>query len=214
MKRRTVLKAAFFPLMLLFALELSAQQGEISLGIPALSGSDTVDINTLRAREEFRIGVQAYHRYSFNEAILSFERSLAFRPGEPIILDWLGRSYFSSGIESAAFRMWQAAAEGYGLSSSMGMLIASRLHTLQNHRVLLPVPNDAVRYVESGRFPGTNNDIILYRHPSAFLPLKDGSVWVVAYGSNEIVRIGVNGLITDRRRGPLTGFDRPYDMVQ
>jgi len=37
---------------------------------------------------------------------------------------------------------------------------------------------------------------------------------VVAFGSNEIVRIGVNGTVMDRRRGPIQGFDRPYDIVR
>jgi DNA-binding beta-propeller fold protein YncE len=46
------------------------------------------------------------------------------------------------------------------------------------------------------------------------LPLEDGSSWVVAYGSNELVRIDVNGVIRERIRGPLNGFDRPYDMVR
>jgi len=56
-------------------------------GIPAPPGYEGADMDTLRAREEFRIGVQAYNRFSYNEAILSFERSLSFRPGEPLILD-------------------------------------------------------------------------------------------------------------------------------
>ncbi|WP_461248041.1 NHL repeat-containing protein, partial [Treponema sp. R6D11] len=42
----------------------------------------------------------------------------------------------------------------------------------------------------------------------------DGTVWVVAYGSNELVKIDVNGLIRDRKRGPLNGFDRPYDLAR
>jgi DNA-binding beta-propeller fold protein YncE len=36
----------------------------------------------------------------------------------------------------------------------------------------------------------------------------------VAYGSNEIIRIDPNGLIRQRRRGPINGFDRPYDLVR
>jgi DNA-binding beta-propeller fold protein YncE len=39
-------------------------------------------------------------------------------------------------------------------------------------------------------------------------------VWVVGYGSNEIVKIDVNGIVRDRKRGPVNGFDRPYDMVR
>ena len=193
---------------------LPAQQ-TFNPGIPAPAGFDGPDIDTLRAREEFRIGVQAYNRFAFNEAILSFERALAFRPGEPLILDWLGRAYFHSGIENAAFSAWQAAAAGFGLASGEGILITSRLQTLRNRRILLPVPDDNVRYVESGRYPGMNHGVVLYRQPTSVLPLNDGSAWVVAFGSNEIVRIDVNGIIRERRRGPmLIGFDRTYDLVR
>jgi len=50
------------------------------------------DVNAINAAAEFRIGIHAYNRYAFNEAILSFERALAFRPGEAIIMDWLGNA--------------------------------------------------------------------------------------------------------------------------
>jgi len=177
-------------------------------------GIDGTDLNTVRAREEFRIGVQAYYRFSYNEAILSFERALSFRPGEPLILDWLGKAYYRSGIENAAFRVWQAAAAGYGFSSGQGMLISSRMETLRNRRILFPVADDEVRYVESGRFPGKTSEQIYYRQPSSVLSLNDGSSWIVAYGSNEILRIDPNGIIRERKRGPFNGFDRPYDLVK
>jgi len=162
------------------------------------------DLDTVQAREEFRIGVQAYYRFSYNEAIRSFERALSFWPGEPLILDWLGKSYYRSGIENTAFRVWQAAAEGYGISSGQGMLISSRMETLRNRRLLLPVADDEVRYVESGRYPGKNNEMVYFRQPTSVLALNDGSAWVVAYGSNEILRIDPNGIIRERKRGPLT----------
>jgi DNA-binding beta-propeller fold protein YncE len=178
------------------------------------------DISTLSAREEFRIGVQAYNRYAFNEAILSFERALSFRPGEALILDWLGRAYYRSGLEETALRQWAAAARSYGWSTGPGLLLGSRVETVSNRRSLLSsaagafAPDDDVRYVEAGRFSGKNEDIVLYRQPTAVLPLEDGSSWVVAYGSNELVRLDVNGVIRERRRGPANGFDRPYDLVK
>jgi len=177
-------------------------------------GIDGSDLDTVRAREEFRIGVQAYYRFSYNEAILSFERALSFRPGEPLILDWLGKAYYRSGIENTAFRAWQAAATGYGFSSGQGMLISSRMETLRNRRILFPVADDEVRYIESGRYPGKTGDLVFYRQPSSVLALNDGTVWVVAYGSNEILRIDANGIIRERKRGPVNGFDRPYDLVK
>ncbi|GHV96471.1 hypothetical protein AGMMS50293_27910 [Spirochaetia bacterium] len=177
-----------------------------------VTGGD--DINALHAAEEFRIGVQAYYRYAFNEAILSFERSLAFRPGEAVILDWLGKAYYRSGLEDTALRQWRAALDAYGRNSGPGMLLGTRIETVSNRRFLLPVANDEVRYVEAGRYPGRYEDYVLFHQPTAVLPADDGSAWVVAYGSNEIVRIDVNGVVKDRKRGPLNGFDRPYDLVR
>jgi DNA-binding beta-propeller fold protein YncE len=176
-----------------------------------VSGSD---MNTVNAAEEFRIGVQAYYRYAFNEAILSFERALSFRPGEALILDWLGKAYYRSGFEETALRQWSAAAEAYGSGSGPGMILLSRIETVANRRFLLPVADDEIRYVEAGRYPGRYGDYVLFRQPTAVLPEADGSAWVVAYGSNEIVRIDVNGVVKDRKRGPLNGFDRPYDLVR
>jgi DNA-binding beta-propeller fold protein YncE len=172
------------------------------------------DLNAVNAREEFRIGVQAYNRFAFNEAILSFERALSFRPGEPLILDWLGRSYYRSGFENIALRQWQSALQGYGSSSGEALLLSSRIETVRNRRSFLPVADDDVRYVEAGRYPGRYESLTYYRQPTSVLPLEDGTVWIVAYGSNEIVRMDVNGLIRQRQRGPINGFDRPFDMVQ
>jgi len=203
--RLTALLLLFLPVFPL------AQQ--INPGIPSPPGFDGPDLDTVRAREEFRIGIQAYNRFAYNEAILSFERALSFRPGEALILDWLGKAYYHSGIENTAFRVWQAAAETYGFSSGPGILVSSRLETLRNRRTLLPVVEDEVRYVESGRYPGSGLEVY-FRQPTSVLAQNDGSAWVVAYGSNELIRIDPNGLIRDRRRGPLNGFDRPYDLVR
>jgi DNA-binding beta-propeller fold protein YncE len=160
------------------------------------------------------VGVQAYNRYAFNEAILSFERALSFVPGEPLILEWLGRAYYRSGLEDIALRQWEFSLERYGLSSGEGLLLASRIETIRNRRSAYSLLDEDVRYVEAGRYPGRDANMVYYRQPTAILPLEDGSAWVVAYGSNEIVRIDVNGVIRQRQRGPVNGFDRPYDLVR
>jgi DNA-binding beta-propeller fold protein YncE len=94
------------------------------------------------------------------------------------------------------------------------MLLGTRIETVTNRRFLLPIADDGARYVESGRYPGKYENVTLYRQPSSILNEDDGSVWVVAYGSNELVRIDVNGIIRDRKRGPLNGFDRPFDIAR
>jgi DNA-binding beta-propeller fold protein YncE len=200
-------KRVFLCLLVCYAAVLYAQE-------PGDFVSGNADLDARHAREEFRIGVQAYNRFAFNEAILSFERALSYRPGEPLLLDWLGRAYYRSGLEESALRQWRSAAGVYQSSSTEGLLLSSRIETVQNRRNLLPVADDGVHYVESGRYPGLTGTQTLYRQPTAVLPLEDGSTWVVAYGSNELVRIDVNGVIRQRQRGPLNGFDRPYDLVR
>jgi DNA-binding beta-propeller fold protein YncE len=198
-------------IFLLFAAQGLAAQSDDSRGAYITGGTD---LNAVSAAEEFRFGIHAYNRYAFNEAIVSLERALAFRPGEAIILDWLGKAYYRSGLENTALRQWRAALDAYGRNSGPGLVIFNRVETVGNRRVLFPIANDGVRYIESGQYPGRYEEHILYRQPTAVLPHNDGSAWVVAYGSNEIVRIDVNGLVKDRKRGPINGFDRPYDLVR
>ncbi|MDR2149231.1 MAG: 6-bladed beta-propeller [Spirochaetaceae bacterium] len=178
--------------------------------------SGNTDLDGVYAREEFRIGVQAYNRFAFNESILSFERALSFRPDEALIHEWLGRAYYRSGMEGIALAQWQAAAAGYSAGSQEILLLNSRIETVRNRRSMVPILNDMVRYVESGSYPGTSltNNITLFSQPTTVVPLEDGSLWVVAYGSNEIVRLDLNGIARQRSRGPLNGFDRPYDMIR
>ena len=202
----------FISLAIFIGAQNTADNAPLRMGPGPITGGG--GIHALNAADEFRLGVQAYNRFAFNEAILSFERALAYRPGEAIILEWLGRAYYRSGLEHIALNQWRAALDIMGRNTGAGMLLNARIETVANRRFLLPVANDNVRYVEAGRYPGRLDDIILYRQPTSVLPLNDGSAWVVAFGSNEIVRVDVNGVIRERRRGPIQGFDRPYALVR
>ena len=67
------------------------------------------------AAQEFRRGVQAFYRGSFNDAVMEFEKSLSYLPEDNLILDWLGKAYYRSGMEGVALQSWnRAASTGYG----------------------------------------------------------------------------------------------------
>ena len=84
------------------------------------------------AEDEFRRGVQSYYRGSFNEAILEFEKALSYLPGENLILDWLGRAYYRTGVEGAALQQWNYAREqGYG-----GILLQNRIEIVSQRRII------------------------------------------------------------------------------
>ncbi|MCL1994401.1 MAG: NHL repeat-containing protein [Spirochaetes bacterium] len=208
----------YFPFFIVFFFTMmffTEAQNVPDPGVAPITSMGGTGIAALNAAEEFRLGIHAYNRMAFNEAILSFERALAYRPGEPLILEWLGRAYHRSGFEHTALSQWMAAVDVLGRHTAAGMLLNTRVETVSNRRFLLPVVNDGVRFVEAGRYPGRSGDILIYRQPTAVLPVGDGSAWIVAFGSNEIVRVDVNGVVQERQRGPLLhAFNRPYDLVR
>ena len=54
------------------------------------------------AAEEFRRGVQAFYKGSFNDAIVQFEKALSYMPDDNLILEWLGKAYYQAGMEGMA----------------------------------------------------------------------------------------------------------------
>ncbi|AGT44400.1 hypothetical protein TPE_1926 [Treponema pedis str. T A4] len=162
------------------------------------------------ASDEFRRGVQAYYRGTFNEAVILFEKALSYLPGEPLILDWLGKSYYRTGIEGAAAVQWEAAsASGYG-----GMLLKNKIEILKERKTLMSDSIDNLKYVEAVEFSSKNGDVELFRQPLSIAAISDGSFWITAYGSNELLHFNVNGIILDRTKGPIQGFDRPFDVIE
>lgn len=163
------------------------------------------------AAEEFRRGVQAYYRGSFNEAILQFERALSYIPDDNLIMDWLGKANYRAGLEGAALSNWKNASEdGYG-----GILLQNKIEIVSERRVTGTAPNiPYTKYTEAGSFDGVHDSNVVFNAPSSVLPNSDGSFWITAYGSNEILRIDMNGNVLQRSFGPYTGFDRPLDIIR
>lgn len=162
------------------------------------------------AEEEFRRGVQSYYRGAFNESIMEFEKALSYLPGESLILDWLGKAYYRAGIEGAALQQWNYALDsGYG-----GILLQNKIEVVSNRRVTESEYGFNQRYTESGSFPNINGKNLIYSQPISSLSNSDGSIWVVAYGTNELLKFNVNGVVLKKTGGPINGFDRPMDIIR
>ncbi|MDE5898091.1 MAG: hypothetical protein K2H09_02340, partial [Treponemataceae bacterium] len=162
------------------------------------------------AAREFRRGVQAYYRGAYNEAILQFERALSYMPDDNLILNWMGKAYFHSGMEGTALKEWQRVLEnGYG-----GLLLENKMEAVRERRVLPEPSGNEVRYTDAGSFPGVFNGNLIFSGPVSVLPNNDGSVWILAYGSNELLLMNANGTVIRRVTGPLNGFDRPLDVIR
>ncbi|MBO4547394.1 MAG: hypothetical protein J5700_07450, partial [Treponema sp.] len=165
------------------------------------------------AEEEFRRGVQSYYRGFFNDAIIQFEKALSYLPDEKLILDWLGKSYYRAGMEGTALEQWQFAFEsGYG-----GILLENKIEVVRERRVNASV-DQSFRYTETGTYSGANtvegSTFQIFSQPISILANTDGTIWVCAYGSNELVLLDINGNVVRRITGPLNGFDRPVDVIR
>ncbi|MCR4734460.1 MAG: hypothetical protein K5829_05605 [Treponema sp.] len=162
------------------------------------------------AAEEFRRGVQAYYKGAFNEAIVQFEKALSYLPSDNLILEWLGKAYYKSGLEGSALSYWQAASDnGYG-----GLLLQNKIEIVRERRVTGDSSAKLMRLSEAGSFYGENNGIQIFNGPTSIETNSNGSIWVTAYSSNELLHINQNGMVIDRITGPLNGFDRPIDVIK
>ncbi len=162
------------------------------------------------ASEEFRRGVQAYYKGAFNEAIVQFEKALAYLPDDNLILDWLGKAYYKAGLEGSALSYWNNAKEnGYG-----GLLLENKIEIVRERRVTGDSTDKLMRFSEAGAFPGDFQGNMIFSGPVAVQPNYDGTMWVAAYNTNELVLLNQNGKVVDRVEGPINGFDRPSDILR
>lgn len=159
---------------------------------------------------EFRRGVQAYYRSAYNDAVIQFEKALSYMNEDTLILDWLGKAYYHAGLEGTALDKWKIAAEnGYG-----GLLLQNKIEIIGERRVNPIRSSYNARFSEAGVFPGVFNGTQLFSGPVSALVNDDGTFWALAYNSNEMILMNVNGAIINRVTGPLNGFDRPIDILR
>lgn len=171
--------------------------------------AQTVDLDAARAEENFRHGVQAFHRGYYNDAVVSLEKALSYKPSDAAVRLWLGRTLLQSGYEQEALRAWeQLVSSGKDTPLLREQMQILRLRSGVGRSI------DAPRvYAVSGELDGALPGGAAFKRPSAVRALPDGTFLVVAFGTNEILHFDVNSRHMGSWRGGLDGFDRPYDAV-
>jgi DNA-binding beta-propeller fold protein YncE len=194
-RRRTAIRLALFALALAFA--------------PPRADGAWAQFNSVLsspgAAEQLRLGIQSYHRGHYAESILLFEKALAYAPGEALVEYWLGRAYYKEGYEETALRVWSPLLE----AQDVPLFLKAKADSIRGSRAIAPVARD-YDFVEVERFEGKVGRQTIFDRPSAVIPRPDGSLLVVAHGSNELVTLDASGVARHRDRGGLAGFDRPY----
>jgi hypothetical protein len=168
-----------------------------------------LDFEQLQADEDFRWGVRAFHNGFYNEAILSFQKSLALKPHAGLTRTWLGRAYYLGGFTAAAIAEWKTVR----LSGQGTPILENFIEILEGRQGIGAELSGAERWVLTGEIEGKAGEEIVFSRPTTVRARGDGSFFVVSYMTNEITQLDSNGLVRRRLRGGLTGFDRPFDMA-
>ncbi len=178
--------------------------------LPVLVPAQAFDFNASRSADQLRGGVQAFHRGYFNEASLAFEKALSYQPSNILALTWLGRAQWKAGYEQEAARTWQQVVDA-GTGSS---IVRDWLNVLTFRRGLGRELSGATTWVVSSVLDAFQKGAYPLRRPTSVRPRPDGSFWVVAFGSNEVVKFDSNFVLLGSLKGGLAGFDRPYDALE
>ncbi|HVP18369.1 MAG TPA: hypothetical protein VMU36_05180 [Spirochaetia bacterium] len=178
--------------------------------LPAVLPAQNLDFNAVRSAEQLRRGVQAFHRGFYSDSIVSFEKAISYKPSNAFAQNWLGRTLWKSGFEQEALRTWsQLEASGAGDS-----LLRGWINVVGLRRGLGREIDNNAKWVVSSELDGSLKGGYTFRRPTSVRPRSDGSFWVVAFGSNEVLRFDADFKLLAALRGGLAGFDHPYDLQE
>ena len=175
-----------------------------------LLSAQTIDFDAVRSAEQLRAGVQSFHRGFFNDAWVSLEKAISYQPSNTLAQLWLGRAQWKSGYEQEALRTWKQVLD----SGKGGPLVRDWVDVLTLRRGLGAELAGPSTWVVSSELNGMAEGAYPFRRPTSVRPRPDGSFWVAAFGSNEILKYDANFRLVETLRGGLAGFDRPYDVAE
>ena len=163
-----------------------------------------VDFDLLNFQEAFREGVLRFHRGSYNEAILSFQRSLSFLPDDSLAREWLGRAYYFSGYEDAAVNEWR--------KLEAPPFLRNFIDSIESRRSLADELNEDRNFfvVEEFQAEEYSNALV---NPGGMVPAGNGNFFLSSFGENSINLINQNGLVLRNLIGGLTTpLSGPFDI--
>lgn len=163
-----------------------------------------------RALDEWRWGVLSYNDGKLGRALLAFEKAISLNPTDPDMREWLGKSYWRSGMERAALDLWDQLVNENQASIVLQNKAEQLRHRMSGNR---EVPDDD--WIPLTSFHGLEGGIRFFERPSVARSSGDGSgsLFVSSYAGGDLLKIDVNGNLVERFTGGLEGFDRPFDVL-
>ena len=178
--------------------------------LPIALSAQTLDFNAVRSAEQLRRGVQAFHRGFYRDALVSLEKAISYKTSNTLAQEWLGRTLWKSGYEQEAVKTWsQLVASGSG-----DELLRDWISVVGLRRGLGREIDNTAKWVVSAELDGSLKGGYSFTRPTSVRARADGTFWVVAFGSNEVLRFDGDFKLLAVVRGGLAGFDHPYDVQE
>lgn len=167
-------------------------------------------MEAVQAAEDFRWGLRAFHSGHFEDSILSLEKSLSRKPQDLRTRYWLASALYRAGFEDAALAEWR-----YVLKEDPGNTsVKNTVDVLTYRRGLGEQLEERSQMVVASVIDGQDSNTYPLRRPSSVWIRRDGSAYVVAFASNEVLLLDVNNAVQKVIQGGIRGFDRPYDCLE
>ncbi len=170
-----------------------------------------IDMKAVEAEEELRWGVVAFNNGFYNKAVQSLEKSLALQPENSNTLEWLGRSYYMSGMEDAALSEWEKVIYYENAGASLLNFV-----DLVKYRQLLSIrPELENNWTVHMEIEDYYKNYRLFDRPTAVVSTNDGSggVYIVSFASNQVLKFSANGALKATFDGGFEGYYHPFDIL-
>jgi DNA-binding beta-propeller fold protein YncE len=176
----------------------------------ALTAAQEIDMEAVRAFDDFRWGLRAFHSGNFEDSILSLEKSLSTKPQDLRTRFWLANALYRAGFEQAALGEWRYLLE----EDPSNTAVENTVQVLTYRRGLGEQLEERSQLVVAGVIDGNEKDYYPLQRPSSVWIRRDGSAYVVAFASNEILLLDVNNAVQKVLQGGFRRFDRPFDCLE
>lgn len=174
--------------------------------------TQTLDFDQPLSQQEFRNGVVAFHGGLFNKAILAFEKSINYKPDEPLTRFWLGQALYYAGFEEAALNEWSNI-----LKTGMAdPVLGAWVEIVRGRRGLskeILSPDRFVTLYETLGTAVTPEGKPLFLRPSSVRPLPTGGYVVAGFATGDVLEFNYNGRMVRRFIGGLERFLGPFDVL-
>lgn len=180
-----------------------------SLSLFSQTDPSQIDLDAVEADRAFSAGVRSFHNGEIASALLSFERSLSYKPDRMLSRYWLGNCYERMGYINSALREWEEVLDSQYATAAL----KDRYEALKSQVELAGELSPPLRFVEVDAVAGRQGEYSLFMGPTSVYPRSDGGLYIASFASNEVVSLGINGTVRSRIRGGLEGLNRPFDII-